>query len=76
LKGIVENLVSCAKRNLLVPQAPFSDVASANAAAAAWCDEVNGVLHSEICASTAERLLSERQLLAPSLRCARCWAKS
>ena len=30
-----------------------------------WCAEVNGVTHSEICAVPAERLVTERELLAP-----------
>ena len=64
-KGIVENLVGYAKSDLMVPQAPFGDLAAANAAAAAWCAEVNGVIHSEICAVPAERLVIERELLAP-----------
>ena len=64
-KGIVENLVGYAKADLMVPQAPFGDLTAANAAAAAWCAEVNGVVHSEICAVPAERLLTERELLAP-----------
>ncbi len=64
-KGIVENLVGYAKADLMVPQAPFGDLAAANAAAAAWCAEVNGVTHSEICAVPAERLGTERELLAP-----------
>jgi len=64
-KGIVENLVGYAKSDLMVPQAPFGDLAAANAAAAAWCAEVNGVMHSEICAVPAERLVIERELLAP-----------
>src|SRR5271163_2168132 len=64
-KGIVENLVGYAKRDLMVPQAPFGDLAAANAAAAAWCAEVNGAVHSEICAVPAERLVTERELLAP-----------
>jgi transposase len=64
-KGIVENLVGYAKTDLMVPQAPFGDLAAANAAAAAWCAEVNGVMHSEICAVPAERLVIERELLAP-----------
>jgi Mu transposase, C-terminal domain len=64
-KGIVENLVGYAKSDLMVPQAPFSDLAAANAQAAAWCAEVNGVMHSEICAVPAERLVTERELLAP-----------
>jgi transposase len=59
-KGIVENLVGYAKRDLMVPQAPFAGLAAANAAAAAWCAEVNGAVHSEICAVPAER-----ELLAP-----------
>ena len=48
-----------------MPQAPFSDFTAANAAAAQWCAEVNGVTHSEICAVPAERLVIERELLAP-----------
>jgi transposase len=71
-KGIVENLVGYAKADLMVPQVPFGDLTGANAAAAAWCGEVNGVTHSEICAVPAERLVTERELLAPlpSLRAA------
>ena len=49
----------------MVPQAPFGDLAAANVQAAAWCAEVNGVMHSEICAVPAERLVIERELLAP-----------
>ena len=64
-KGIVENLVGYAKADLMVPQAPFGDLAAANAAAEAWCAEVNGVTHSEICAVPAERLMTERELLGP-----------
>jgi transposase len=64
-KGIVENLVGYAKRDLMVPQAPFGDLPAANAAAAAWCAEVNAATHSEICAVPAERLVTERELLAP-----------
>jgi hypothetical protein len=64
-KGIVENLVGYAKADLLVPQAPFGDLTAANAAARAWCAEVNGVMHSEICAVPAERLVTERELLGP-----------
>jgi transposase len=71
-KGIVENLVGYAKADLMVPQAPFGDLAAANAAAAAWCAEVNGAVHSEISAVPAERLVTERELLGPlpSLRAA------
>jgi hypothetical protein len=69
-KGIVENLVGYAKADLMVPQAPFGDLAAANEAAKAWCAEVNGVTHSEICAVPAERLVIERELMSglPSLR--------
>jgi len=69
-KGIVENLVGYAKADLMVPQAPFGDFTEANAAARAWCAEVNGVVHSEICAVPAERMLTEREMLAglPSMR--------
>ena len=49
----MENLVGYAKSDLMVPQAPFGDLAAANAAAAAWCAEVNGAVHSEICAVPA-----------------------
>jgi transposase len=64
-KGIVENLVGYAKTDLMIPQAPFGDLAAANTAAAAWCGEVNAAVHSEICAVPAERLVTERELLAP-----------
>jgi transposase len=64
-KGIVEHLVGYAKTDLIVPQAPFGDFTVANAAAAGWCAEVNGAVHSEICAVPAERLVIERELLAP-----------
>jgi hypothetical protein len=64
-KGIVENLVGYAKADLLVARAPLGDLTTANAAARAWCAEVNGVTHSEICAVPAERMLAERELLGP-----------
>jgi transposase len=64
-KGIVEHLVGYAKSDLMVPQVPFAGLAAANAAAAAWCAEVNGAVHSEICAVPAEQLVIERELLAP-----------
>jgi transposase len=64
-KGIVENLVGYAKSDLMVPQAPFGDLAAANERAAAWCAEVNAAVHSEICAVPAQRLATERELLAP-----------
>src|SRR5258708_39257282 len=46
-------------------QAPLGDLVAANDAAAAWCAEVSGAVHSEICAVPGERLVTERQLLAP-----------
>ena len=52
-------------RRRRVRRRPFADVAAANAAAAAWCVEVNAAVHSEICAVPAERLITERELLAP-----------
>ena len=66
----MENLVGYAKRDLIIPQAPFTSMTAANAAASAWCTEVNGVPHSEICAVPAVRLDAERDLLTalPSLR--------
>jgi hypothetical protein len=70
-KGMVENLVGYAKRDLIVPQAPsLAGLGVAHTAAAVWCAEVNSVTHSEICAVPAERLATERDLLGalPSLR--------
>lgn len=64
-KGMVEHLVGYAKRDLVVPQAPFADLAAANDAASRWCEEVNAAVHSEICAVPAERLVTERALFAP-----------
>jgi transposase len=70
-KGIVENLVGYAKSDLMIPGPdgsggePFADVVAANTAAAVWCVEVNAAIHSEICAVPAERLVIERELLAP-----------
>ncbi len=70
-KGIVENLVGYAKSDLVVPQdLAEADLANANEAARAWCQEVNGQVHSEICAVPERRLEAERPLLRalPSLR--------
>jgi len=67
-KGIVENLVGYAKRDLMIPLAVegIIDLAAANAAAAAWCREVNNTRHSEIAAVPAQRFTSvEAGLLAP-----------
>ncbi len=71
-KGIVENLCGYAQRDLAVPlltQAAIDGVAveirAANTAAAAWCAEVNAAVHSEIQTVPNERLVAERELLAP-----------
>jgi transposase len=65
-KGIVENLVGYAKSDLIVPISPDVErLEVANAAARGWCGEVNGRLHSEICAVPAGRLDQERPLLGP-----------
>ena len=76
-KGIVENLVGYAERDLMIPTAAelgaefgVADLTGANVAAAAWCTEINAAVNSEICAVPAQRLEQERPLLAvlPSLR--------
>lgn len=71
-KGIVENLVGYAQRDLLTPLLTEAEVtgrpvtlAAANEAARIWMAEVNGTQHSEIAAVPADRLESERELLAP-----------
>jgi hypothetical protein len=72
-KGVVEALVGYAQRDLVVPasaEGGWADLAAANAAARAWCAEVNGRVHSEIAAVPAERLATERGVMRrlPSLR--------
>jgi hypothetical protein len=67
-KGMVEALVGYAQRDLIVPamtEGGWSDLGAANAAARAWCAEVNGRVHSEIVAIPAERLAIERERLRP-----------
>jgi hypothetical protein len=67
-KGMVEHLAGYAQRDLIVPQLPeggWSDLVAANAAAARWCAEVNGRLHSETAAVPSERLSIERRSLRP-----------
>jgi hypothetical protein len=67
-KGVVEALVGYAQRDLLVPalsEGGFADIDAANAAAGAWCAEVNGRVHSEIAAIPADRLAIERALFRP-----------
>ncbi|HZO70498.1 MAG TPA: IS21 family transposase, partial [Kribbellaceae bacterium] len=60
-----------AKSDLVVPAEDFGgDLAVANAAAAAWCAQVNAAPHSQIAAVPDERLAVERDVLRglPSLR--------
>jgi hypothetical protein len=65
-KGIVENLVGYAKSDLVVASGPDpARLDLANDGARSWCEEVNAVLHSEICAVPNERLEIERVLLGP-----------
>ncbi|MDQ6688795.1 MAG: IS21 family transposase, partial [Actinomycetota bacterium] len=74
-KGVVENLVGYAKGDLMIPlgviAGDVTDIDVANVGAAHWCCEVNGRLHSEICAVPSQRLAEvELGLLAtlPSLQ--------
>ena len=70
-KGIVENLVGYAKTDLMIPAELTVDALDeANEKAAAWCVEVNGNEHADICAIPAERVEREREVLGdlPSLR--------
>src|SRR5487761_864686 len=74
-KGVVENLVGYAQRDLVVPENNFGgNIAEGNRQAKLWGIEVNGRLHSETQAVPAERLEKERQLMRPlpSLRPALC----
>ncbi len=70
-KGLVENLVGYVKSDLMIPaELSVADLAGANDKGLAWCDEVNAVVHSEICAIPAERLVKELALMGtlPTLR--------
>jgi transposase len=70
-KGAVEALVRYAKSDLVVAADDFGgDLGAGNAAAVAWCAEVNAATHSEIAAVPDQRLLAERDVLRtlPSLR--------
>ena len=67
-KGVVEARVGYVQADLIVPTLgadTWPDLVAANAAARAWCREVNGSVHSEIAAIPAERLPKERELLRP-----------
>jgi transposase len=61
-KGKVEALVRYVKSDLVPPEG-FGSVAAANAAAGAWCQEVNGEVHRETRVVPAKRLTVERPLL-------------
>ena len=70
-KGLVENLVGYAKADLMIPEElSVCDLAGANDKGLGWCDEVNAVVHSEICAIPAERLVGELEVMGtlPNLR--------
>ncbi len=67
-KGMVENLCGYAQTDLLIPallEPEKPNLEAWNVAARAWCAEVNGQVHSEICAVPAERLAIEREVLRP-----------
>ena len=69
-KGIVENLVGYAKRDLMIAMGVIAgevtDLDVANIGAVAWCTQVNGNVHSEIAAIPSQRLAdTELALLAP-----------
>ncbi len=71
-KGIVERLCGYAQDDLAVPLLTEAAVTGkpltmrdANAAAEAWCAEVNAAVHSEIYAIPDERLIAEREVLQP-----------
>jgi transposase len=75
-KGVVEHLCGYVQRDLcvaLLTEARLAgrvlDVHEANAAAVAWCAQVNATVHSEICAVPDERLAQEVVLFTalPSL---------
>lgn len=63
-KGIVENLVGYAKRDVPTPGVD-ADVAAWNETAVEWCAERNEIEHSEICAVPKDRLFIEADLLRP-----------
>lgn len=67
-KGVVEALCGYVQRDLIVPgllSGGWADSVGANAAAVAWCAEVNGRVHSEIAQVPLERLEVERGVLRP-----------
>jgi len=70
-KGLAENLVGYVKSDLMIPEdLSVAHLAGANDKGLGWCDEVNAVVHSEICAIPAERLNKELEVMGtlPNLR--------
>jgi hypothetical protein len=72
-KGVVEALVGYVQSDLIIPalaSGNWADLPTANAAAQAWCAEVNSRVHCDIAAVPAERLTTERGVLRrlPTLR--------
>ena len=65
-KGVVEALAGYVQTDLVVASEGWGDdLDAANAAARAWCSEVNGRVHSETAAVPAERLVAERAAMRP-----------
>ena len=71
-KGIVKHLCGYGQSDLLVPLLTDAevngrplDIHTANAAATAWCVEINAAMHSETIAVPNEWLGTEHDLLAP-----------
>ena len=64
-KGVIEAVCGYAQRDLIVPADAWSTEAEANDACRAWCDEVNGRVHSETMAVPDARLGEERSLFRP-----------
>ena len=61
-KGLVENLVGYSKSDLMIPEElSVADLPRANDKGLLWCNEVNAVMHSEICAVPFDRLAKERE---------------
>ena len=69
-KGLAENLVGYVKSDLMIPEdLSVADLAGANEKGLTWCDEVNAVVHSEICAVPAERLVKELEVMGTLPSC-------
>lgn len=64
-KGVVEALCRYAQEDLVVPADAWNSEAEANEACRAWCEEVNGRVHTETSAIPSRRLVEERALFRP-----------